>query len=243
MAKTKIAWTDETWNPVTGCTKISKGCEHCYAAEGAARLQKMHNPSYVNCFKVTMHPDLLLTPGKWRKPRLVFACSMSDLFHEDVPDEFIKQVFQTMKAATGQTFQVLTKRPERMVQFSNTIEWPSNVWAGVTIEHNDYVGRADLLRQVRGARVLFISAEPLLGPLPDLDLAYIDQVIVGGESGQGWRPMEAEWALDLRDRCIGSGIAFFFKQWAAFHPKRLGRVLDGREWKQMPGQAAEQAAT
>jgi protein gp37 len=230
---TKISWTDETWNVVTGCTKCSAGCLHCYAERQVPRLKANHPHKYHNGFTLTLQPEELKKPYRWHKPRLVFVCSMSDVFHEDVPDYYLRDVFGMMHECDRHTFQVLTKRPERMLQFSHTIEWPKNVWAGVTIERNDYVYRADLLHQIP-ASVRFISAEPLLGPLPDLDLTGIDQLIVGGESGPGWRPMDVEWARDLRDRCFAVGTAFHFKQFAGLHPKRRGRELDGVMWDGMP---------
>lgn len=240
---TKIGWTDETWNVATGCTKCSAGCAHCWAERQVPRLQASHPHKYANGFALTLHPDELGKPYGWRKPRRVFVCSMGDLFHVQVPDEFLRLVFDVMRDCERHTFQVLTKRPERMAEFARSIEWPSNVWAGVSIERNDYVGRADILRELP-APVRFISAEPLLGPLPDLDLTDIAQLIVGGESGPGWRPMDADWARDLRDRCTASGVSFFFKQWAALHPKKLGHELDGQVWQQMPhaGEAGEDAA-
>lgn len=230
---TSISWTEETWNVCTGCTKVSAGCANCYAKREAPRMKASHPVRYRNGFDLTLQPKDLDKPRHWRKPRLVFVCSMSDLFHEDVPDAYLHQVFDVMEECSQHTFQVLTKRPERMLSFSESISWPANVWAGTTIERNDYVSRADTLRQVPSA-VRFISAEPLLGPLPDLDLTSIDQLIVGGESGRGWRPMEADWVRDLRDRCVTESVGFHFKQWAGLHPKKLGRDLDGRTWDEMP---------
>jgi protein gp37 len=233
MPKSKIEWTDETWNPVTGCTKISKGCEHCYAAAYAVRLQKMRNPRYVNGFKVTMHPDLLLRPGTWQEPRMVFVCSMADLFHEDVPDEFIKQVFETMNAAPDHTFQVLTKRADRLAKLAPELNFSDNIWVGVTLEAMDYVDRVDLLRQIP-AKVRFLSCEPLLESLAEVDLIGIGWVIVGGESGPGARPMDLQWARELRDLCVASNVPFFYKQRGA----KSGHgdcLLDDRQWKQIPG--------
>ncbi len=240
----KIAWTDETWNPVTGCTKLSEGCKHCYAETMAKRLEAMGQPKYADGFQVRTHPEALDEPAGWRKPRRVFVCSMADLFHKDVPFEFINDVFGAMFATgTKHEYQLLTKRPERMLEFAESWlgDWPSNVWAGVTVENNAHVDRVDLLRRIP-ARVRFISAEPLLGALPDLDLQGIDQLIVGGESGPGWRPMEADWVRGLRDRSLAGGTAFFFKQWAGHHPKKLGHELDGREWRQMPQTARSSGA-
>lgn len=229
----KISWTQDTWNPITGCTKCSAGCVNCYAERQIPRLRKNHPHKYDNGFALTVHPDELRRPYRWCKPRLVFVCSMGDVFHEDVPRDFLVDLFNIMRYTTKHTYQVLTKRPDRMVEFAKSITWPMNVWAGVSIERNEYVYRADALRQVP-AQVRFISAEPLLGPLPDLSLLGIEQVIVGGESGPGWRPMEVAWARDLRDRCLDEGVAFHFKQWAGLHPKALGRELDGVIWHEMP---------
>lgn len=233
MGKTKIQWTGSTWNPVTGCSKTSAGCANCYALTMAKRLKAMGQPKYRNEFRVTMHPDCLTEPNRWRKPRLAFVCSMADLFHADVTDAFIGDVFDVMRSTPKHTYQVLTKRPDRMVSFAENIEWPANVWAGVTIEANAYVERADSLREIP-ARVRFVSAEPLLDSLPDLDLTGIDQLIVGGESGRRSRPMNPEWVRDLRDRCAGEKVSFFFKQWGGVNKKLAGRELDGRTWDEMP---------
>lgn len=240
MSRTKINWTRETWNPITGCTKVSAGCQNCYMFKQATRNKAMGHDKYVNEASLTLHPQCLDEPRRWRKPRTVFVCSMADLFHEDVPFEFIRQVFKVMAECGQHTFQVLTKRPERMAEFAQTIEWPSNVWAGTSIEANAYVRRADALRQVP-AQVRFISAEPLLAPLPDLELEGIHWVIVGGESGKGWRPLDPDWARDLRDQCVRGNVAFFFKQYAAFQPKKLGRELDGIVWDEMPRGTGEAA--
>jgi protein gp37 len=229
----KISWTQCTFNPITGCTKCSAGCLNCYAERQIPRLRKNHPHKYGNGFALTLHPGELQRPYRWRKPRLVFVCSMSDVFHEDVPQDFLVDLFKVMRDTPKHTYQVLTKRPERMVEFAKSVAWPMNVWAGTTVERNDYVHRADALRKIP-AQVRFISAEPLLGPLPDLDLSGIEKLIVGGESGPGRRPMEAEWVRELRDRCLDDGVAFHFKQWAGLHPKRLGRELDGVTWDEMP---------
>lgn len=234
MGATKIAWTDESWNVITGCSKVSAGCRNCYAERHVPRLIKSAGHRYYNGFKPTCHEDLLYKPFKWVKPRRVFVSSMGDPFHEDVPFDFLYHVFAVMELSEAHTFQMLTKRPDRMAEFAEDYGfWPDNVWAGVTIEHNDYVGRADVLRSVAAA-VKFISAEPLLGPLTDLDLSGIDQLIVGGESGPKWRPMDVDWARDLRDRCQAEGVAFFFKQYSALRPKTLGKKLDGQVWEQYP---------
>jgi protein gp37 len=262
-----IEWTEATWNPVTGCDRISPGCDHCYAMTLAARLKRMGQPRYQNDgdprtsgpgFGLTLHWDKLDEPDKWRKPRMVFVNSMSDLFHKNVPVEFIHKAFVVMDltgparpghpGGRGHTFQVLTKRPKRMARTLTAMyrewerqddcEWTPipNVWLGTSIESDDYVWRADHLRATPAA-VRFISAEPLLGPLPSLDLAGIDWLIVGGESGEGHRPIEADWVRDLRDRCLDAGVAFFFKQWGGIRPKSGGRTLDGRTWDEMPRQA------
>ncbi len=227
MSKTKIEWTQATWNPVTGCTKISAGCAHCYAERFALRLQAAGHPRYRNGFRVTIHEDLLEAPLRWRKPRLVFVNSMSDLFHPEVPDDFIVQAFGVMLQAPQHTFQVLTKRPERLISLNPVLPWPPNVWMGVTVESADYLHRVDILRRCN-ARVKFLSLEPLLGPIR-LDLQGIDWVIVGAETGPGARPMKREWAIRIRDQCLSVGVPFFFKRWASG-----SRLLDGVLWQQMP---------
>jgi len=231
--KSAIEWTEATWNPTTGCTKISTGCKNCYAERLALRLQAMGNPKYVNGFQLTLHEDTLDIPLRWKKPRMIFVNSMSDLFHEDIPLEFIQRVFQVMQTAHWHTFQVLTKRAERLAELAPNLSWPSNVWVGVTVEEQRYVHRVDLLRQVP-AMVHFLSLEPLLGPLPNLDLHDIQWVIVGGESGPRARPLRPEWVLNIRDQCQDAGVPFFFKQWGGVHKKRTGRLLEGRTWDQMP---------
>jgi protein gp37 len=233
MKKTSIEWTESTWNPVTGCTKISPGCKHCYAERMALRLQMMGQPNYVNGFKPTLHEHLLTLPLSWRKPQMVFVNSMSDLFHEQVPVKFILRVFEVMRRASWHTFQVLTKRSARLRQLDPEIDWPPNVWMGVSVESERYRFRIDHLRQTC-AHVKFLSLEPLLRPLPRLDLQGIQWVIVGGESGPGARPMQKEWVTDIRDQCLAAGIAFFFKQWGGVHKKRAGRVLEGRTWDELP---------
>jgi protein gp37 len=230
---TSIEWTDATWNPVTGCTKISPGCKHCYAERMAHRLKLMGQPRYRNGFKVTLQPDLLEQPLRWKEPRLVFVNSMSDLFHEDVPLDYIKRVFEVMGQAYWHVFQILTKRAMRLADLSGEFNWPPNVWMGVSIENQDYVWRIEHLRQVPAA-VRFLSIEPILGTIPKLPLQDIDWVIVGGESGPGARPIKAEWVRDIRDRCLGLDVPFFFKQWGGVHKARFGRQLDGRTWDDMP---------
>jgi len=234
-SSSKIEWTETTWNPVTGCSKVSAGCLHCYAERMAHRLQAMGNRSYINGFEVAMHPRLLDAPLNWRKPRIVFVNSMSDLFHEDIPEAFIRKVFATMRKAHWHTFQVLTKRSERLSALAPKLDWPRNVWMGVSVENSEVQSRIDDLRTVR-AEVRFLSLEPLLGPLPNLNLDDIHWAIVGGESGPGARPMNPEWVLDIRDQCEAAGIPFFFKQWGGVFKKRNGRELDGKTWDQMPQQ-------
>jgi protein gp37 len=228
-----IEWTESTWNPLTGCTKISPGCKHCYAERMARRLQAMGQPNYASGFRLTLHEHALEAPLGWKKPQVVFVNSMSDLFHREVPIEFIQQVFSVMRHASWHTFQVLTKRSERLRELSPQIEWPPNVWMGVSVENQDYIYRIDHLKQT-GAHVKFLSLEPLLGPLPRLDLNGINWVIVGGESGPGARPLKEEWVLAVRDQCRLIDIPFFFKQWGGVRKKRAGRLLEGRTWDAMP---------
>lgn len=236
-----IEWTDTTWNPLTGCTKISPGCKHCYAERMARRLKAMGQANYANGFKLTLHEDMLDQPLSWRKPRTVFVNSMSDLFHRDVPTEFIQRVFAVMRRASQHRFQVLTKRSKRVADLSGEIDWPENVWMGVSVENADYAFRIDHLRQT-GAAVKFLSVEPLLGPLPDLNLTGIDWVIVGGESGPGARPMTSEWVTDIRDQCVAAEVPFFFKQWGGVNKGRTGRQLEGRTWDEMPDAEGENSA-
>ena len=229
----KIEWTDATWNPVTGCTKVSPGCKLCYAERMSKRLKATGMVKYQNGFEVTWHPEALEIPLRWRKPRTIFVNSMSDLFHYQVPDQFVRDVFGVMEQAHWHRYQVLTKRPERVAALTHELPWPQQVWLGVSVESSRYLDRIDLLRQC-GAVTKFLSLEPLLGPLPDLNLDGIDWVIVGGESGPGARPMEAGWARDIRDQCIEAGVPFHFKQWGGVFKKRHGRELDGRTWDEMP---------
>ncbi|MBI3911165.1 MAG: phage Gp37/Gp68 family protein [Armatimonadetes bacterium] len=229
----RIEWTEATWNPVTGCTKVSPGCKHCYAEQLALRLQAMGKWSYRNGFEVTLQPQVLETPLQWRKPRTIFVNSMSDLFHEQVPIEYLLRVFEVMRRAHWHRFQVLTKRSERLVELNPVLPWESNIWMGVSVESARYTFRIDHLRQTRAA-VKFLSLEPLLEPLPDLNLSGIDWVIVGGESGPGARPMDASWVLDIRDQCERAGVPFFFKQWGGRNKKQTGRLLEGRTWDGMP---------
>ena len=229
----EIEWTESTWNPVTGCTKISPGCVHCYAERMAHRLKAMGQPNYRNGFRLTMHEHALELPLSWKKPQTVFVNSMSDLFHEDVPVDFIRRVFEVMQRADWHVFQVLTKRSARLAELAPLLPWPDNVWMGVTVENADHVQRIDHLRVVSAA-VRFLSLEPLLGPLRGLDLTNINWVIVGGESGPGARPMAEAWAIDLRDQCHQASVPFFFKQWGGVNKKKAGRLLAGRTWDEMP---------
>jgi protein gp37 len=228
-----IEWTDATWNPVRGCTKISPGCKHCYAERMAKRLQAMGQPNYVNGFKLAIHEHVLEKPLEWKTPQVIFVNSMSDLFHEKVPVDFIQKTFDVMRRANWHQFQVLTKRAERLAELSLQIDWPENVWMGVSVENQDYVSRIDCLRRT-GARVKFLSLEPLLGPIQHLDLTGINWAIVGGESGPGARPVLQEWVTDLRDHCVAAHVPFFFKQWGGVQKKRAGRALEGRTWDEMP---------
>jgi protein gp37 len=222
-----IEWTEATWNPVTGCTQVSPGCAHCYAKTFAERWRGIPGHVYEQGFDLRLWSERLEVPLKWRKPKTIFVNSMSDLFHEEIPAEFIAEVFETMQAAHWHTFQVLTKRPERLAEIAPILPWPDNVWMGVTIENRRFVDRADHLRTVPAA-VRFISAEPLLGPLEGLDLTDIHWLIAGGESGPKHRRVDVAWLRELRDQCDEAGVAFFFKQWGGFRPKAGGRQLDGR---------------
>ena len=228
-----IEWTQTTWNPVTGCTKVSLGCKNCYAECMARRLRAMGSRNYANGFKLTVHEHVLAAPFQWKRPMLVFVNSMSDLFHEDVPLEFILQVFEVMRLAKRHQFQVLTKRAERISALNSRLQWPDNVWMGVTVETADYQFRIDHLRRT-SARIKFISLEPLLGPMPRLDLQNIDWVIVGGESGPRARPIAPEWVSKIRDQCRVAQVPFFFKQWGGRKRKKSGRLLEGRVWDEMP---------
>lgn len=230
----RIEWTQTTWNPVTGCTKISPGCKFCYAERFAERFRGVSGHPYEQGFDLKLHPGRLDQPLSWRKPRVVFVNSMSDLFHEGIPADFIRRVFQVMRQARHHTFQVLTKRPENLSRFvqDHLDEIPENVWLGVSVETQHYAWRIDYLRQVP-SRVRFLSCEPLLGPV-SLDLSGIHWVIVGGESGPGARPMRVEWARHILRQCKKQNVPFFFKQWGGVHKGRTGRVLDGKTWDEMP---------
>ncbi len=228
-----IEWTEATWNPVTGCTKVSAGCKNCYAERMAKRLRAMGARNYRNGFRPTMHEHMLEVPLGWRQPRKVFVNSMSDLFHAAVSEEFIHRVFGVMRRASQHQFQVLTKRPERVREMSARLDWAPNVWMGVSVESELCVGRIDDLRR-SGARVKFLSLEPLIGPLDGLPLEGIDWVIVGGESGPHSRPIQEEWVVSIQRQCSKSGVAFFFKQWGGVRKKSTGRTLLGRTWDEFP---------
>ncbi len=228
-----IEWTECTWNPVTGCSKISAGCKNCYAERMALRLQAMGQFNYRNGFRVTTHQHMLSLPLKWRSPRKIFVNSMGDIFHRLVPYGFVAESFDVMTKAAHHQFQLLTKRSVRLRQLASDLPWPGNVWMGVTVETADYLERIDDLRQTDAA-VKFLSLEPLLGPIPDIDLGGIDWVIVGGESGPGARPIDAEWVADIRDQCLNADVPFFFKQWGGKNKKKAGRELHGRTWDEMP---------
>jgi protein gp37 len=228
-----IEWTEATWNPVTGCSKISPGCAHCYAERMAKRLKGMGNSNYANGFELTLQPHMLRRPLEWKSPKRVFVNSMSDLFHKDVPTEYIEQVFSVMREAHWHQFQVLTKRSSRLERLSPFLDWPPNVWMGVSVESKEYTFRIDHLRNTSAA-VKFLSLEPLLGPLEELNLTDIDWAIVGGESGPGARPCLRNWVVSIRKQCKAARVPFFFKQWGGFNKKKSGRQLDGRTWDEFP---------
>jgi protein gp37 len=228
-----IEWTDATWNPVTGCDKISPGCKHCYAERMAKRLRAAGNPNYKNGFDLTLQPQMLTRPLEWKKPKNIFVNSMSDLFHEDVPLHYIQQVFDVMNRANWHQYQILTKRAERIHELSPHLKWAPHIWMGVSVETAKYLDRIDHLRKA-GSHVKFLSLEPLLGPLHKMNLRGIDWAIVGGESGPGARPVDPAWVIDIRDQCLNAGVAFFFKQWGGVQKKKTGRILEGRTWDQMP---------
>jgi protein gp37 len=228
-----IEWTEATWNPVTGCTKISSGCKNCYAERMTRRLQAMGQPNYASGFNVKTHRKVLTLPLSWKKSRKVFVNSMSDLFHADVPVKFILEVFRIMRMTPQHSFQVLTKRSENLRKLNQIISWPDNVWMGVTVESSDYLFRIEDLRNT-AAKIKFISFEPLLGRIRKVDLQGIDWVIVGGESGPKARPMSSSWVEEIRDQCLKVKTPFFFKQWGGFNKKKNGRILNGRRWDEMP---------
>jgi len=228
-----IEWTDATWNPVTGCTKISPGCKHCYAERMANRLRLMGQANYVNGFDVTLQPHMLELPLRLKTPKRIFVNSMSDLFHDSVPLSYIRQVFNIMRRAHWHQFQILTKRAERLEDLSTHLEWAPNIWMGVSVESESYLYRIDHLRKT-AAQVKFLSLEPLLGPLSQMNLQRINLAIVGGESGPGARPVDPTWVTDIRDQCLRSRVAFFFKQWGGVQKKKTGRLLEGRTWDELP---------
>lgn len=235
MSTSSIEWTEMTWNPTTGCNKLSAGCKFCYAEVMSRRLQAMGVEKYKDNFKLRIHESELDTPYTWKKPKVVFVNSMSDLFHKDVPVEFIQRVFAVMKDNPQHVFQVLTKRADVLLRYDQQglLQWPHNVWMGTSVEDGRVRHRIDLLRET-GARVKFLSCEPLIGPLPDMDLRGIDWVIVGGESGRKPRAMKPDWVLDIKDQCDRANVAFFFKQWGGTNKKAAGRELDGRTYDDMP---------
>lgn len=240
--RSAIEWTDATWNPVTGCTQVSPGCDHCYALTFAERFRGVKGHPYEQGFDLKLRPERLSLPLNWRRPRRIFVNSMSDLFHKNVPDEYITRIFDVMAAADWHIFQVLTKRPQRLARMASDLPWPDHIWAGVSIENDHYAWRADFLRKVPTA-VRFISAEPLLGPLDHVCLEGIQWLIAGGESGAHSRPCEYQWVAALRDRCVQANIAFFHKQWGGRTPKAKGRELDGRTWDELPKRPQRLVAT
>lgn len=235
MAQSSIEWTEVTWNPTTGCDKVSAGCKFCYAEMMSKRLKAMGVKKYDHGFKIRMHEHELDTPYKWKKPKVFFVNSMSDLFHKDLPIEFIQKVFCVMKDNPQHVFQVLTKRADvlRYYDSEGYLDWSHNIWMGVSVENEKVINRIDLLRDTK-ARVKFLSCEPLIGPLPDMNLKGIDWVIVGGETGRKPRPMKPEWVSDIKDQCVKADVAFFFKQWGGTNKKKMGRELEGRIWDEMP---------
>jgi protein gp37 len=233
MAKSAIEWTESTWNPVTGCDKISAGCKNCYAEQMSRRLKAMGQPNYANGFKLKLQPHMLELPLKWKKSQMIFVNSMSDLFHKDVPTDYIKRVFDVMNRAHWHRFQVLTKRAERVAELSSLLDWSDNIWMGVSVENKNYVHRIDYLRQTN-ARIKFLSLEPLLSPLKNLNLENIDWVIVGGESGFKARPIKEEWVIDIKNQCEEAKTAFFFKQWGGKNKKKTGRELQGKTYNALP---------
>jgi protein gp37 len=231
--KSRIEWTESTWNPITGCSKVSPGCKNCYAERMAFRLHAMQQANYRNGFKLTIHPHTVNLPYSWKKPQMIFVNSMSDLFHANAPIGFIMEIFKTMNRACWHMYQILTKRAEQLTKLDKMLPWAENIWMGVTVENSDYTYRIDHLRKSR-AKIKFISFEPLIESVGSLNLKDIDWVIVGGESGPGARPMQKEWVTEIRDQCLKCGIPFFFKQWGGFRKKQKGRMLDGRIWNELP---------
>jgi protein gp37 len=237
MAKSSIEWTESTWNPITGCSKISPGCKNCYAERMARRLHAMRQANYLNGFKLTVHPHTVSLPLSWKKPQMIFVNSMSDLFHAQAPKDFIMEIFGTMNKACWHMYQILTKRAEQLTKLDSMLPWSDNIWMGVTVESADYVYRIDHLRESRSLNK-FISFEPLLGSVGRPNLKGIDWVIAGGESGPGARLVQKEWITEIRDQCIEAGIPFFFKQWGGVRKKKNGKILDGRVWNQFPPRLA-----
>ena len=233
MSQSKIEWTELTWNPTTGCTKISSGCKNCYAEKMAMRLKAMRQNKYRNGFKLTLHKEVLNEPYLWKKSKIVFVNSMSDLFHEDIPFDFIAETFKVMNNNPQHIFQVLTKRAEILKEYSEKLCWTDNIWMGVTVENQENVYRIASLKQT-SAHVKFLSIEPLIGEIKEIDLHGIDWVIVGGESGAGARPMNKDWVISIKNKCIQHDVPFFFKQWGGIQKKKNGRLLENREWSQMP---------
>jgi len=233
MNKSKIEWTESTWNPVSGCNKVSRGCDNCYAERMAKRLQAMGTKGYENGFEVTLHPHILEKPLRMKKSQIIFVNSMSDIFHDKIPDEYIIKIFETMNKAYWHTFQVLTKRPKRLEKIANKLKWTSNIWMGVTVEGNEYIDRVDYLRNCP-ANIKFLSIEPLIDSVNKLDYTGIDWVIVGGESGYGARVLEKRWVTEVKNRCLELNIPFFFKQWGGVNKKKAGRLLDGKIYDDMP---------
>ncbi len=235
MVKSKIEWTESTWNPITGCTKISSGCKFCYAEIMAKRLKAMGQIKYQNGFKLTLHPETLNEPYNWKKPKVIFVNSMSDLFHKDVPIEYIQQIFSVMNDNPQHVFQILTKRADVLHYYDmeEWLNWTHNIWMGVTVEDYSVIKRIDFLRQT-GAKVKFLSCEPLLTDLPNLNFNNIDWVIVGGESGRTPRPIKEEWVLNIQQQCKNQSTAFYFKQWGGTNKKKNGRLLKGKIYDEMP---------
>lgn len=235
MATTKIEWTESTWNPITGCTKITTGCKFCYAEVMARRLQSMGQDKYLNGFELTLHPETLKEPYSWKKPKMIFVNSMSDLFHKDIPIDYIQKIFRVMKDNPQHVFQILTKRADILHYYDSEgwLDWSHNIWMGVTVEDNTVTKRIDLLRET-GARVKFLSCEPLLSDLPNLNLQNIDWVIVGGESGRTPRPIKEEWVMNIQEQCNTQSVAFYFKQWGGTNKKKNGRLLKGEIYSEMP---------
>lgn len=233
MKKTKIEWTESTWNPTTGCTKISSGCKNCYAERMSKRLYSMGMEKYINGFELTIHPEVLNEPYSWHLPRTVFVNSMSDLFHEKIPFDFVLKVFKVMNENPQHTFQILTKRANVVHEYNQYLNWSENIWMGTTVEDQENVKRIDYLSGT-DAYIKFLSLEPLIGEISDLNFEHINWVIAGGESGPGARPMKEEWVISIKDECLRQNVPFFFKQWGGVNKKKTGRLLQGKIWEEMP---------